>query len=315
MKLLNVSGVSIKNSVMESNTGGAAMGGIFMSENASANYENCQFVGNVAKNNAAILVKSGAIATNNIFDACVWKENTNTGWGMMYILTSAEYANNVFVLNSLFNGNSVKGRGGAIYARTSGTGGVNLKCINTTFFNNDTQNSAHGTAVLAYSGTDGNITNVDLISCTITGNHSTGAHYAVYAENVGAVINLYNSLIANNIGSNDKYNVNNGTNGVRNQYACQNGTTYYDATSKNAGANEFNYTTMLGALNNAGVCPLLLPESNPAVTGGMSATDLAALASTNVPASVLTKDQLGNNRTGNVIGAYVGGSVQPQAAL
>lgn len=315
MKLLYASGVTIKNGLFQNNTGGATNGGVLMSDNASVTWQNCDFIANTATYSASTLIKSSEVNAINKFDGCSWIENTSNNWGTIYVLNSATYSHEVVITNSLFKENSAKGRGGAIYARTTGSGGVDLKCINTTFYGNDTQNSAHGTAVLAYSGNSSNITNVDLISCTITANHSTGGHYAVYAENVGAVINLYNSLIANNIGTNDRYNVNNGTNGVRNQYYCQNGTTYYDADGKNAGANTFNYSTMLGALNADGVCPLLLPESNPAVTGGMTPAELSALASTNVPASVLTVDQLGNARTGNVIGAYVGGLPQSQASL
>lgn len=280
------------------------MGGVLMSEDASATYQNCSFTNNIGKKEAATIIKAGKIETTNKFDRCIWKGNTNTSWGTIYVLASSTYADNVVITNSLFDSNSAKGRGGAIYARTTGTGGANVSCVNTTFHNNDTQNSAHGTAVLAYSGNAANVTTVDLISCTITKNHSTEGHYAVYAENAGSVINLHNSLIANNIGTNDRYNVGNGSNGVRKQYYCQNGTTYYNADGTNAGANTFNYATMLGALNADGVCPLLLPESNPAVTGGMTPAELSALASTNVPASVLAVDQLGNARTGNVIGAW-----------
>ena len=315
MKLLNASGVTIKNTVMNGNTGGAAMGGVLLSEDASASYQNCSFTNNVGKKEAATIIKAGNIETTNKFDRCVWKGNTNTSWGTIYVLASSTYADNVVITNSLFDSNSAKGRGGAIYARATGSGGTNVSCVNTTFHNNDTQNTAHGTAVLAYSGDAANVAKVDLISCTITKNHSTKGHYAVYAENAGSEINLHNSLIANNIGTNYKYNVGNGSAGVRNQYYCQNGTTYYGADGQNAGANTFDYTTMLGALNADGVCPLLLPESNPAVTGGMTPAELSALASANVPASVLTVDQLGNARTGNAIGAYVGGLPQSQASL
>lgn len=315
MKLLYASGVTIKNGLFQNNNGGAANGGVLMCDNASVTWQNCDFIANTATYTASTLIKSSEVDAVNKFDKCSWIENTSNNWGTIYVLNSATYSHEVVITNSLFKENSAKGRGGAIYARTTGSGGVDLKCINTTFYGNDTQNSAHGTAVLAYSGNKSNITNVDLISCTITANHSTKGHYAVYAENVGAVINLYNSLIANNIGTNDRYNVGNGTDGVRNQYYCQNGTTYYDADGENAGANTFNYSTMLGTLNADGVCPLLLPESNPAVTGGMSPAELSALATTNVPASVLTVDQLGNERTGNVIGAYVGGLTKSQQAL
>lgn len=320
MKLLNVSGVTIKNTVMQSNTGGATNGGVLMADNASASWKNCDFVGNTATYSASTLIKSSTVDAINTFDECSWVRNTSNNWATMYVLNSATYSHEVVITNSLFDGNSAKGRGGAIYARTTGAGGTHVSCVNTTFHNNDTQNNAHGLAVLAYSGNAENKTIVDMVSCTVTAHKSTKGYYAVYSENAGASINLYNSLIVNNIGVKDSetldtYNVGAGTNATVVRYNCQNGTTFYGADGKNAGANTFDYARMLGALNSDGVCPLLLPESNPAVTGGMSATDLAALASTNVPASVLTKDQLGNNRTGNVIGAYVGGSVQPQAAL
>lgn len=320
MKLLNVSGVTIKNTVMQSNTGGATNGGVLMADNASASWKNCDFVGNTATYSASTLIKSSTVDAINTFDECSWVRNTSNNWATMYVLNSATYSHEVVITNSLFDGNSAKGRGGAIYARTTGAGGTHVSCVNTTFHNNDTQNNAHGLAVLAYSGNAENKTIVDMVSCTVTAHKSTKGYYAVYSENDGASINLYNSLIVNNIGVKDSetldtYNVGAGTNATVVRYNCQNGTTFYGADGKNAGANTFDYARMLGALNSDGVCPLLLPESNPAVTGGMSATELSALASTNVPASVLTKDQLGNNRTGNVIGAYVGGSVQPQAAL
>lgn len=304
MKLLNVAGVSVNNTIMRANTGGAAMGGVLMSEDASVTYNACSFLDNVGNKEAATIIKAGTVETTNKFDRCIWKGNTSTSWGTVYVLASSTYADNVFITNSLFDGNSAKGRGGAIYARATGAGGTNVSCVNTTFHNNDTQNAAHGTAVLAYSGNAANVATINLISCTVTGNHSTAGHYAVYAENAGSVVNLYNSLIANNIGTNDRYNVGSGSNGVKNQYSCQNGATYYDAEGKNAGSNTFDYTTMLGALTTDGVCPLLLPDTNPAYTGGMTSEELSALASTNVPATVLTKDQLGNDRTGTVIGAW-----------
>lgn len=213
------------------------------------------------------------------------------------------------ITNSLFKGNSVTGRGGAIYARATGVGKVDCKCINTTFHGNKA--TAAGTAILSYSNNNSFVTNIDLISCTITANENTANKYAVTAETAkgkgNATVNLHNTIIANNIyDTNHKYDVGKIENGVISRKFCQNGTTYYDGNGASTSNNGFDYTTMLGALNADGVCPLLLPESNPAYTGGMTATELSALASTYVPASVLTSDQLGNERTGKVIGAWSG---------
>lgn len=316
MYLANASGVTVRNTVISGNIGGTStQGGTFSVIDADARFEGCTFSANQGKTTASMLIKAGLGVNNNVFDKCVWKNNTCTSWATIYILTSGEFANNVAMTNCLFNANEVVGRGGVIYARATATGGVNLKCVNSTFYGNI--GTASGTAIVAYSGNAANKTNVDMISCTVTGNKSknSGNHYAVYAENAGATINLYNSLIANNIGSNDRYNVNNGTGGVRKQYYCQNGTSFYDGTGANQGANTFDYATMLGALNTSGVCPLLLPDSNPAVTGGMPLGELLALASDNVPASVLSKDQTGNTRTCNVIGAWAGVSAPTELTL
>lgn len=314
--LTNAAGVTIKNTEISGNIGGTAtQGGTFSIIDSDARFERCTFSANKGNTTASMLIKAGAGVNNNVFDKCVWKNNTCTSWATIYILTSGEFANNVAMTNCLFNANEAVGRGGAIYARATASGGVNLMCVNSTFCGNI--GTASGTAIVAYSGNAANKTNVDMISCTVTGNKSknSGNHYAVYAENAGATINLYNSLIANNIGSNDRYNVNNGTGGVRKQYYCQNGTSFYDGTGANQGANTFDYSTMLGALNTTGVCPLLLPESNPAVTGGMPLSELIALADENVPASVFAKDQLGNARTGNVIGAWAAVSAPTELTL
>ena len=306
MKLFNVSGVTIKNTTMESNTGGAAMGGVLLLADANVKFENCEFINNRASYNGAFHIQSTASDMTNLFDRCVWNGNTNTAQATMYVYNAAtSLSNNVVITNSAFTSNTSGGRGGAIMARNDGTNVIDVKCVNTTFYENIAK--GNGTAVNAYSSADTKKVNVDLISCTVIANKSSNsnAHYAIYAETKSATtINLYNSLVVNNIGTDNTYNVGNNAASTVNQQKCQVGDD-----------NTFDYATMLGALNNDGVCPLLLPESNPAVTGGMSAAELSALASTNVPASVLTKDQLGNSRTGNVIGAYVGGVTQSQQAL
>ena len=323
LTLLNASDITIKNTIVKSNSGGTSLGGVISSIDANAKYENCNFESNSSQNNGVFLVQTKTIATNNVFDKCTWQNNTNTKAGIFFAYSAANYKNSVTITNSLFNANKTENSGvhkanSTLTAYGTNTTDIDVKCINTTFYGN--LGNYQGTAVNAY-GSATALVNIDLISCTITANkyYETEAnYYAVYASTAGAQINLYNSLIAYNIGkANNNYNVSKATaapNVVR-KY-CQNGTTYYDADgNKPTQEITFDYTTMLGALNADGVCPLLLPESNPAVTGGMTPAELSALASANVPASVLTVDQLGNARTGNAIGAYVGGLPQSQASL
>lgn len=191
---------------------------------------------------------------------------------------------------------------------------IDVKCVNTTF--NDNTSTGQGSAINVYSANVEYVSNVDIISCTITANSTLGK-YAVYAETTtGATANIYNSLITGN-GSNGAYDVGRSGGSLVRKNSWMTKYSYdTDGVQTNLSEGEyFDYATMLGALNTDGVCPLLLPATNPAVTGGMTSSELSALASTNVPASVLTKDQLGNDRTGKVIGAYVGGLTQSQQAL
>lgn len=307
--ILNASGMTVKNCEIYDNDGtGSSEGGAFYSLDAGNTFIGCSFTSNTASGNGTFLLQSNAVPATNIFDRCNWCENSTTGFANVYVYGKAT-DNNVVITNSLFKGNSVTGRGGAIYARATGVGKVDCKCINTTFHGNKA--TAAGTAILSYSNNDSFVTNIDLISCTITANENTTNKYAVTAETAkgkgNAAVTLQNTIIANNIyDTNHKYDVGKIENGVISRKFCQNGTTYYDGNGASTSNNGFDYTTMLGALNADGVCPLLLPESNPAYTGGMTAAELSALASTHVLASVLTSDQLGNERTGKIIGAWSG---------
>lgn len=307
---LNASGCIIKNCNISSNKGtGTAEGGVLYSLDACATYMNCTFSSNTATKNGTFLVQSNAIETTNLFDGCKWIENECEGFANMYVYGKATN-NNVVITNSLFNGNSVVGRGGAVYARATGAGKVDCKCVNTTFYANEATGA--GTAVLSYSNNNSYITNVDLISCTLTKNSLSQSRYAAYAETASgkgsANLNLYNCIVTNN-GSNGAYDVGKLNQGTNTLAATLLTKYHYDSDSQRTDFSEgeyYDYTSLLGTLNSDGVCPLLLPDSNLAVTGGMTSAELSALASDNVPASVLTVDQLGNSRTGKVIGAWAG---------
>lgn len=297
--ILNASGMTIQDTEMSENQGtGSSEGGALYSLDAGNTFKNCTFNNNTASGNGTFLIQSNAVAILNTFDGCEWSSNSTTGFGNMYIYGKAT-DNNAVITNSIFNGNEVTGRGGALYVRATGNGKVDCKCANTTFHSNSA--SSRGTAVVSYSNNANYFTNVDLISCTVFNNTNKGKYEAVMAETnnaniTSATVNLYNTLIEGNVSAADdskRYDSAVYSGGKMNATKCQCN-----------GENAFDYTTMLGALTEDGVCPLLLPESNPAFTSGMTAAELSALASTNVPATVLMKDQLGNERTGKVIGAW-----------
>ena len=158
--------------------------------------------------------------------------------------------------------------------------------MNNTFSGNT---STREGAIFAYKTAEA----VNLVSNTFTGNKG-------YAININtASVNSYNNIISGNTDNKD-------ITGTVTHKCCIVGSTYYDESGTAAEVTPaWNVSTMLGALNASGVCPLLLTE-NPARTYGMSSAQLQALANDYVSAEILSKDQLGNSRTGNVIGAYVG---------
>lgn len=338
--LLNASGITINETKIAENVASGNGGALFFEAGSSNQVGNCMITGN-----EAVMGASGVITNGDCeFKGCLVSSNASTGNGNFYVNTTGEasadllfdgcefcdnyskgmaggiyaYNNggglNVDIVNSVFAENVTGGRGGALYIRNNTTADLTLHCANTTFALNTS--GSWGSAINLY----GAATKTDIVSCTVTGNDGTNANYAgaVTCETAGTTFNIYNSIISGNTnnGNSAEVAIKSGVNATINHKYNFVGAEYYGADGAVAEVTPaFDFATMLGALNDDGVCPLLLPESNPAVTGGMSPAELSALASTNVPASVLTVDQLGNARTGNAIGAYVGGLPQSQASL
>ena len=130
-----------------------------------------------------------------------------------------------------------------------------------------------------------------------------------------AKVRIYNSVIAGNIattaGMEDVgYDNDSAASAViRNSVV---GTAVYNAGGSIAEGAQFDAATMIGSFGDNGghTSTIALPGSNnPAVTGGMSASELSALVKdTLVPtadAALVTKDQTGANRSGKQMGACV----------
>ena len=263
----------------------AKLGSAVYNINASATYTSCEFSEN--KNtggNGVIMFYENCIA---LLDKCTIKENTLTaGAGVVFVYTNAPKTNpKVTIINSSFVNNVASSNTGALWLRGD-NGKVTCNCVNNTFSGNT---AAREGAVFAYKTGDV----VNLVSNTITGNKG-------FAVNVHtASVNSYNNIISGNTDNKD-------VNGTVSHKCSIVGTSYFDAEGLKASLTpEWNVSTMLGSLNSDGVCLLLLPEANPAYTYGMSSSQLQTLANDYISAEVLSKDQLGNSRNGNVIGAYV----------
>ena len=249
--------------------------------NACVTYTSCVFSANKNKTGNGIIVSyENSITT---FDKCTIKNNDfeTGGAGIVFIYTNAKNTNpTVTITNSSFVNNKSIGNTGALWLRGD-NGKITCNCVNNTFSGNTASREG---AIFAYQTANA----VNLVSNTFTGNQG-------HAINIGtASVLSYNNIISGTI------------NGTVTHKCSIVGTTYYDADGKTAVVTPaWNAETMLGALTTDGVCPLLLPDANPAFTYGMSSTQLQALANDYVSADVLSKDQLGNTRTGNVIGAWV----------
>lgn len=307
----NVLSAMIRNTEITGNTATTNWGGAWVRDDSTthmleASFDNCTFSGNIAKQGAAVLNQNADVTytsctfSNNtgtgnglvnfyanslaVVDKCTLKENSVLG-GVVFIYPNGSYKPNVTITNTSVSSNTASGNTGAVWARGDGTGAATtVNIVNSTFSGNT---AAREGGLFAYV----NVT-MNLISNTFKGN----AGWAVNNYNSACTVNSYNNII-------DGTQLTNGT--IPHKYSIV-GTTYYDADGETAVVTPaWNAETMLGALTTDGVCPLLLPDANPAFTYGMSSTQLQALANDYVSADILSKDQLGNSRTGNVMGAWV----------
>ena len=258
--------------------------------NAIARFDSCDFLENTgAANGGIITIQQDCII---VFDKCLVKDNTNTAAGIIYVYSNvAANKPKITVTNSSFVNNSSTGDNGVFWVRGD-AGSITFDCVNSTFSNNS---AARRSAIFLYK-----VTSANLISNTITGNILNGSTKTGAVDNNSSTVNnSCNNIISGNTDNKD-------FNGTATHKCCIVGSTYYGESGTAAEVTPaWNVSTMLGALNASGVCPLLLND-NPARTYGMSSAQLQALANDYVSAEILSKDQLGNSRTGNVIGAYVG---------
>ncbi len=299
---LNSSSNKFEACSIKQNTG-VAVGAVMNFNNAFCDIKDCEISKNEGQNNGLIYIHNN----NKIeFDGCSFTENkvaSDKGGSAIYAYVDVDGSSySISILNSLISGNNSGGKGTVWCRGDKGTG--TLDVVNCTFTGNTASNI--GSAINLYK----NIT-VNLISNTITGNicsytKDNSRAGAICLEAAPLTVYSYNNIISGNIRSSD-----NGVEDVKikagdivYKYSVIAAEYYNDEGVVEAVDPVFNYATMLGALTTDGVCPLLLPDTNPAYTGGMTSEELSALASTNVPATVLTKDQLGNDRTGTVIGAW-----------
>ena len=263
----------IENCQIIGNYAEKSVSGLFLTGGAETTLRNCSISENSGKGNGNA-VWNGPNAVTYMYD-CVIARNSSTGVGTIYNyeISAGNGTPSLYMANCEVTGNS-NGSYGALYNRDG-----NAVVLNCTVHGNTAKN---GSGLFCY-GSNGIMT---VISTTVTGNTATtDAGGITTGSNAKAYV--YNSVIAGNTAPAGK----NADTGVITDSANS-------ILTGDAG--------MFGAYNN-GVYPLL---SGSGLTGGMSADQLKGI-NTNmsifpiIPEDVVV-DAKGNQRTGTMMGAYIG---------
>ena len=267
--------VLVKDCEITGNTSSKYNAGVFL-WGAEATFRNCLISDNkvsVGSGNGTALW-NGPNSVTYLYD-CVISKHTSTGVGAIYNyeITAGNGTPSLYMANCEITGNS-NGSYGALYNRDG-----NCVLVNCTVHGNSAKT---GAGVFCY-GSNGVLT---MISCTVTGNKGTTGTAGVTSGS-NAKVYVYNSVVAGNT-AND---------GVEPDAS---GLTASEKSVLSGAASTF------GAYN-AGVYPLL---SGSGLTGGMTVAELQALSTNNSVLSLIPEDVAvdakGNQRTGTMMGAYIG---------
>lgn len=311
--------VEINNCKIFNNQSRASVPGVFIFASANVKFDNCSINNNTgAGNGGGIWNEASTVYINNssIFSNTV----TGVAAGIYAIFTSGNTTSTIspktYIYNTTISNNTASHKT-AYYGREKSESIM----VNCTIAGNLTTTSAStstGAGVCLYANTAVTAVKLDIINCTITNNSSIAAGDlggGIRVNDAYCTLNIYNSIVSGNtvgaVGSKvtGDIGLNTGTYSKKNTIISDK---IYDAAGIEVAGKTFDFTTMFGALADNGgavkTCKLLLAEDvNPAKTQGMSSAELTTLGGILTPAvaeSIISYDQLGNLRSGRVIGAW-----------
>lgn len=294
--------VTFEDCIITNNSTGNHNSGAYIADGAVVTFRRCSFTENTGKNGACIW---NSASTTYMYD-CLVSRNTASGVGAgiyNFDANGSKRAGYMYLVNTeISNNTATASRGGGYYGREASEAVM----INCTVHSNTCQ-GASGIGVYGTSGSESVLT---LISTTVTGNTATKNVGGGVECTTNATLNVYNSIISGNMspkaGGEDLVGQNSEIGSlpkiIKNTIAGS--TVYGDGV---AVAGSFDYTTMFGPCSD-GVFPLIGTD-NPALTAGMPVSELRNVDSgISLKCNVddLSVDQKGNDRTGSVMGAYVG---------
>ncbi len=275
-------------------------GAIYMTGSSNASFIDCDFLKNTAKYGGAIANEISTLIVNG----CTFTQNScsvSGAQGGAIVSYDAKLANdyaaisegkisNLYVYNSSFDSNEGLNQGGSVKVQGSGY----AVFVNSSFNNNLTGTNNNGD--IRFRNGTGDGVKSWLISCSMN-NTKTGLN------NQASTLYAYNSIFC-------KYTTHGSVHSIDRSSTITN-TELYTADGSKSGT-AVTFTEQIGEFND-GVFPV--KAGSVAATGGMSSSELAALGEagselmTAMPlfeTKYLTVDQKGNERTGSIMGAYVG---------
>jgi len=240
------------------------------------------------------------------------------GVGVIQIITNGKgYFYNSTIANNIagYNSTTSSRNGSGIYVRD----GSDVQVVNCTISGNESNGNGAGVALHSSNATTYPETKLTLINSTITGNSSKildASTAGIYALSAACTVNVYNSIVSGNTGiGTSNYDIDVKTGSTMNKVSSILSDKTYDVSGTEIAGQTFDHATMLGTLAENGgyskTCQLL-GDNNPAKTFGMSGAALIKLGTGLTPAipeNIVAYDQLGNQRTGSMMGAWTSNKV------
>jgi hypothetical protein len=244
--------LNLTDTVVSGNRGSNGAG-LWVNGTGAANVVNSTFENNTASGGLGGGILLNTATTINVINSQIRGNSADAGGG----INNNAQGGIINVTNSTVSGNTATDRGGGISSRYH-----QVNVINSTIFNNTAGNKGGG--LYQESGT------FTVSNSTVSGNRSNNNGGGIYNEFSGAVMNLFNSTITNNIADNDNNGsgngggvaVNSGTVNVKNTIIAGN----FDSPNANTASENPDVS---GTFNNQGNNLIGINTGSNFVAGGL----------------------------------------------
>ncbi len=230
---LNISGSEVELMDCEISGNEASLaGGVYINNRSVVSFDRCNIHSNSSTGNTGGIVTTG----NSLLTMNECNISNNQSAGIASALQVQNSKSNVY--NSTISNNKANGNIGGCYLRE----GSENYWVNCTIYGNETNGYGGG---LAIYGTATSKTNAQLISSTISSNQSATTGGGINIANTNGTLNIHNSIISGNVGSNE-------VNGAVNKSYSIIENRVYNGSGTEIPGSIFDFTTMLDELKDNG---------------------------------------------------------------